>query len=49
MVNHPVCLIMMYVDIMVNHPNMDGFQLVMGVPPARWMVYFMENPIKTNG
>ena len=22
-----------------------GLQLVMGVPQARWMVYFMENPI----
>ena len=24
-----------------------GFQLVMGVPRKRWMVYFRENPLKS--
>ena len=27
-------------------PRYGGFQLAMGVPPARWMVFVRENPTK---
>ena len=33
----------------VVHTDINGgFHDAMGIPPARWMVYFIENPTKTD-